>query len=372
LVLVVDRDDDFGEKGGVSTPVIGIEGAITAAIDLGIADPEDSDVNGLLAGINLYKEMKEEGRDVEIALICGDKKVGHRSDEALQKELQIVIDEVHPDGAALVSDGAEDEYVYPIITTYVKITSVRKVYVKQTPGIEGFFYIVSKALSDPAKKKRFLAPIGIILTVISLMYLVVDISAFSVTESSSYLFSMTAPLVMLFIGLLILNYAYDSVDSLMNYFDQWRQQVRDNSMSAAFSLMSIVLFVVGFVFAIYSVKDYFGNSFLYLVLVFLGTLLWPIVFSVFFNQLGKIMNELVERKMFQYDLLTNVIMIFGIGFVLQAIIDFVREYMGYYSVSTTVTAIEMVSGLVLMTMASGVAILFKRLYAPAEGKPDEV
>ena len=49
LVLVVDRDDDFGVKGGVKTPVIGIDGAISAAIDLGVEDPEDSDVNGLLA-----------------------------------------------------------------------------------------------------------------------------------------------------------------------------------------------------------------------------------------------------------------------------------------------------------------------------------
>ena len=36
LVLAVDRDDDFGVKGKVSTPVIGIQDCITAANSLGI------------------------------------------------------------------------------------------------------------------------------------------------------------------------------------------------------------------------------------------------------------------------------------------------------------------------------------------------
>lgn len=363
LVLVVDRDDDFGNKGNVVTPVIGLDAAVAAAIDLGVADPEDSDVNGLLAGIHLYKEMKEEGRDVEIALICGDKKVGHRSDEALQKELQTVIETVHPDNAVLVSDGAEDEYVYPIITAYVKIMSVKKVYVKQTPGIEGFFYIVSKTLSDPAKKKRFLAPIGAILTVIALVYLIVDISAYSVTESTSYLFDMTAPLVLLFIGLLILNYAYDSIDAILDYFNQWAQQVKDNSISAAFTLLSIILFVVGFIIAIYSVKDYLGNSILYIALVFLSSLLWPIEFSVLFNRLGKIMNGLVESHAFEYNILTGIIMQFGIGFILQAIIDFMTGYLGYFSIDTTITLLELAAGIFMMIMSSGIAILFRRMYA---------
>lgn len=362
-MLVVDRDDDFGNKGNVVTPVIGLDAAVAAAIDLGVADPEDSDVNGLLAGIHLYKEMKEEGRDVEIALICGDKKVGHKSDEALQKELQTVIETVHPDNAVLVSDGAEDEYVYPIITAYVKIMSVKKVYVKQTPGIEGFFYIVSKTLSDPAKKKRFLAPIGAILTVIALVYLIVDISAYSVTESTSYLFDMTAPLVLLFIGLLILNYAYDSIDVILDYFNQWAQQVKDNSISAAFTLLSIILFVVGFIIAIYSVKDYLGNSILYIALVFLSSLLWPIEFSVLFNRLGKIMNGLVESHAFEYNILTGIIMQFGIGFILQAIIDFMTGYLGYFSIDTTITLLELAAGIFMMIMSSGIAILFRRMYA---------
>ena len=66
MILVVDRDDDFGEKGGVETPVIGIEAAKVAAMSLGVEDPEDSDVNALFAAMNIYNDLIKDNDDVEI------------------------------------------------------------------------------------------------------------------------------------------------------------------------------------------------------------------------------------------------------------------------------------------------------------------
>ena len=373
LVLVVDRDDDFGVKGSVHTPVIGLQDALVAAVDLGVNDPEDSDVNGLFAGIKIYNDMKAEGKDVEIALICGDKNVGHRSDEVLTKELDEVLEKVSPEYAVLVSDGAEDEYVYPIITTHLKISSVKKVYVKQAPGIEGFFYIVSKTLSDPAKKKRFLAPIGALITAIALIYIVADISAFSVTESSTYLFSMTAPLVVLIVGILILNYAYDGIDVILNYLDNWKDQVRENSVSAAFTLLAIATFILGFVLSFYSIKDYLGNGVLYLTLLFISNLIWPIAFSVLFSQSGKAVNQLVDSKAFDYSLLTGVIMAFGIAFIIQAIDDFLRSYMGFYMIDYATLSVEIIVGIGLMIVSSVIAIMFKRTFqSETEAVPNEL
>ena len=131
LVLAVDRDNDYGEKANVPTPVIGLDDCLNAAMMLGIADPEDSDVNGLLAAIQTYKEIMEDsrgvkGREAEIALICGDRKVGHRSDYAVIDQLDEVLEKVRPDRVILVGDGAEDEYIYPVITSRVQVDSVRK------------------------------------------------------------------------------------------------------------------------------------------------------------------------------------------------------------------------------------------------------
>ena len=119
LVLVVDRDDDFGVKGKVNTPVIGVQNCLDAATAFGIADPEDSDLNALYAAVSVCLEIQEDGHEADVALICGDEKVGHRSDLALVSQLQEVLDELEPDSVVLVGDGAEDEYIYPIISSRV-------------------------------------------------------------------------------------------------------------------------------------------------------------------------------------------------------------------------------------------------------------
>ena len=70
LVLVVDRDDDFGVKGKVNTPVIGVQNCLDAATAFGIADPEDSDLNALYAAVSVCLEIQEDGHEADVALIC--------------------------------------------------------------------------------------------------------------------------------------------------------------------------------------------------------------------------------------------------------------------------------------------------------------
>src|SRR5438132_1362909 len=62
LVLCVDRDDDIGVKTGIKTPLIGREANLNAATKLGLADPEDSDVNALLSAISTYDGLVRDGR----------------------------------------------------------------------------------------------------------------------------------------------------------------------------------------------------------------------------------------------------------------------------------------------------------------------
>ena len=182
LVLAVDRDNDFGGKGKVQTPVVGINRCKEAAAALGIADPEDSDTNALYAAIKVCLEIRDDGGDAEVALICGDETVGHRSDERLVKEFESILERVNPDGIVLVGDGAEDEYVYPIISSRARVDSVRKVYIRQVPGIEGSFYIISRMLADPGKRKRFIAPIGMLVMLISLFFIMVALGELHVPK----------------------------------------------------------------------------------------------------------------------------------------------------------------------------------------------
>lgn len=359
LILVVDRDDDFGEKGGVETPVIGIEAAKVAAMSLGVEDPEDSDVNALFAAMNIYNDLIKDNDDVEIALICGDKKVGHRSDSMLISELETVIDIVKPEHAILVGDGAEDEYIYPVISSRVPIDSVRKVYVKQAPGVEGFIYIISKTLRDPQKKKRFLAPIGILFCFIALVYILADISAFVATNSVSYLFSMTAPMVVFLIGGLTLIYAYDAVDITYGYIDLIRGELKSPSITLTFKILSAVLFLTAVVIALFSIKDVLNNGILFVTMEFLSSFLWPFAFSMFLNYMGQTINDYVETKELPYGLITTIVTIMGFSFIVQGVVDFLKNYMGYGTVDVFVVLVEFLIGVVSIIASSVFTVIRK-------------
>lgn len=346
LVLVVDRDDDFGIKGGVESPVIGVEACSVAATALGIADPEDSDVNALYAAINIYKDLyNDRNQTVEVALICGDQKVGYRSDSAIVEELELVIERVGPDRIILVGDGAEDEYVYPIISSRVRIDSVRKVYVKQAPGIEGTLYIVSKILEDPGKRKRFLAPIGWILVIIALIYLIpaiiqIDTPAFNIA-------SVTTPGVVFVVGLFVVSYAYNIQDKLSAWKDRWLNRFKSGSITVTFTLLSIILAVSGIVYGFFSFDHiYIFNSF-QAVVWYCYNILWFMIFSVMVYYLGEIFDAYINSKMFVVTRMTFCNSLLAMGLIIMGSLDMILSYLGMLPVSSYMPMIEIGAGILL-------------------------
>jgi len=169
LILAIDRDDDFGVKAGVKGPVIGRDACVDAALKLSLADPEDSDANVVYAAVKLYGELKESGEfdDVEVAIITGHRDVGVKSDLELTRQLDMILEKFPADGVIPVTDGAEDEQIFPIITSRLPIISSRRVVVKQSEGIETTYYIIyryiKEILSDPEAAKVFLGIPGLIL-----------------------------------------------------------------------------------------------------------------------------------------------------------------------------------------------------------------
>jgi putative membrane protein len=175
LILCVDRDDDLGRKAGVESPIIGRRRNLDAAIALGIADPEDSDTNALLAAIHLHdKELKRlEGTSdqVEVATVVGHSSLGLKADRKLAEELDEVLALVRPDEAILITDGAEDEQILPLLQSRIRVAHVHRSVVKQAPRLEGFYYVLTRMLDDEKQAKRFVLPFGIILLIWGLAYL---------------------------------------------------------------------------------------------------------------------------------------------------------------------------------------------------------
>ena len=171
LVLTVDRDNDLGVKTGIRGPVVGRRQVMAAALKLGIADPEESDTNAILGALSQHDNLAEnntEDEEVEIAILTGDEKVGIRSDRSVAAQLEEVVAAFQPDKAILVTDGAEDESVLPIIQSQVRIDHVEKIIVKQSKGIEGTYYYIVKALDDPKWRSKIMIPVGLVLALFGL------------------------------------------------------------------------------------------------------------------------------------------------------------------------------------------------------------
>jgi len=165
IVLCVDRDNDIGRKTGVTSPVVGRKANIEAATSLALADPEDSDVNSIFYAIKRYDELLIKGWDVEIVTICGDKDVGVVSDRIISSQFEFVAHSFEATEVVLVTDGAEDEYVLPIIESRAKVTSIDKVLVRQSKNIEGLYYYVVKIMEDKNLKRKILVPVSLIMMI---------------------------------------------------------------------------------------------------------------------------------------------------------------------------------------------------------------
>src|SRR5207249_5764109 len=171
LVLCIDRDNDIGAKTGIRSPVLGREANLAAATKLGLADPEDSDVNALLSAVSIYDGLVKESQEAEVATICGDVRVGSISDLALTKQLDEVLGQLRPDRVFLVSDGAEDEAFAPVIGSRIQVDHVRRVYVRQTPTAESLYYTIGRQLKNPRVRRKIIAPLGYVFVLFGAIYL---------------------------------------------------------------------------------------------------------------------------------------------------------------------------------------------------------
>ncbi|MFB6118838.1 DUF373 family protein [Halosegnis sp.] len=167
LVLCVDLDDDLGRKTGFDTPVVGREAVEDAAVALATADPEDSDVNVAFQGIHLYDEFAPE-ESVEVAVVTGEAAGDVAANRAVGEEVDRVLASLQTGEdvrAVVVTDGAQDESVVPVVRSRVPVDSVRRVVVRQAQDLESMYYTIKQVLDDPETRGTLLVPLGILLLI---------------------------------------------------------------------------------------------------------------------------------------------------------------------------------------------------------------
>ena len=155
LILVVDRDNDIGEKANVITPLLGKKNCLEGANQLILADPEEADANTIFAAVSEYDKLIKEGHNCEISVISGDKEEGFKADKKLAKEFDNIQKSYSPKEVFFISDGVNEREIKPIIESRVPIVSIKRVVVKHSKSLEVSYAIFGRYLKSVIFEKKY-------------------------------------------------------------------------------------------------------------------------------------------------------------------------------------------------------------------------
>ena len=347
LILSVDRDDDFGAKAGLNSPFIGRQENLDAAVGLGLKDPEDSDINTILAAISIYEEMVKKGMDAEVATICGDIKVGYESDVALATQLENVLEMVKPDRVVLVSDGAEDEYIFPMVASRVKVDSVKRVFVKQAPTVEGTYYIFVKMMKDDKVRKRVLFPIGLVFAILGAFALLPKIFEYMETPSFDIIASMGFGFLGVALGLYLIFYAYHVGERTLSALSKTAKAIKSGSQMILFAVLAAIFLIAGVAAGLNAAQLANTDDLTYQVLLFMGGALWLWMFAAFCYASGKFVSLFLDDGKVHWTYIVTILSVFAIGFITQGAIDVTIFILGYQEYDQVFIGLEILAGFLL-------------------------
>ncbi|MEM0106662.1 MAG: DUF373 family protein [Candidatus Micrarchaeaceae archaeon] len=170
LVLAVDIDNDLYTKTKVSGPVIGRNANVKAATQLAIADPEDTDSNTIFEAVRKYDELRKQGYKVIIATLTGAEKEGYVADAELSRQIDMLLERFKIDACVLVTDGASDMRVVPLMKSRIKINSVDIVRMKQAEQFENAYFTLLEKLKEPHYARIVFGIPAVLLLLFSISY----------------------------------------------------------------------------------------------------------------------------------------------------------------------------------------------------------
>ncbi|MBU0527047.1 MAG: DUF373 family protein [Candidatus Micrarchaeota archaeon] len=283
LVLCIDRDNDLYEKGKVSGPLIGREKNLEGAVALSLADPEDPDSNAIYYSIKIFDQMRADGHNVEVVTLTGDKRLGYTADKEISSQLDKICAEINPVSCVLVSDGAADEEIIPIIKSRIKIDSTKIVFIKQAKELEKTYFVLLEKLRDPYFSKTLLGIPAILIILLSL---------------SSY-FGYGLEPVGIIIGMYLLTRILGIDNIVFDIFNDFRFSFERTSWISyigAFAIFSIGIFVAYQTFQ-GGVGMNLGNE--KLVAHVIGNSIWIIFVGLLLIMVGKSIDAIMEKKKFR-------------------------------------------------------------------------
>ncbi|PYB67610.1 hypothetical protein DMB44_08365 [Thermoplasma sp. Kam2015] len=353
LIINVDRDNDFGDKAGVKGPVVGYTECYNAAVRLISVDPEDSDSNALFGALKVYEDLRKKGEDVEIALLTGDNDVGEKSDEILSRQIADVVGSGQYTDAILVSDGAEDDYIVPVILSYIKIRYVKHIIVRHNENIESLYYYIVRALKDKKILSKILIPLGLVFLtygLVSLIFILYSAYVTGVRVIDPTVGAIT--FVTLVLGAYLLERGFDLFNLMARVIREVHEYAQDTRILFFTYVIAALLVMVG-IASSYTIAVRTSRNGLDAFLIFLSLFTWWVYGSIFTTEVGRVAELAVGRKAGILKIWYGLIFSLSIAFVVYGMFNYIRYILGFISLKSGLISIFfLILGLIIAIVSS--------------------
>ena len=182
----------------------------------------------MFAAIHLLDQIREAGEEADVVVLTGSPKVGVLSDRRVADQFDRVLREQPATSAHLVSDGAEDEFLFPILASRVRIDGVRRVYIRQAASLESTYYTVVRALKDPKLRAKTVLPFAIVLLILG------------IAAASGVIWWGVIGLSIL-LGVYLIFWTFDIDEAIIDSLRSASTDVRQGSVAFGFGLFAIAL-----------------------------------------------------------------------------------------------------------------------------------
>lgn len=353
LILNVDRDNDYGSKAGLPGPLVGYAECYNAAVKLITIDPEESDANALFGAIHHYEELKEKGEDVEVAMITGSEEVGEESDEMIATQLDEVLGLTRYENVILVTDGAEDDYIIPLITSRIKIRYVKHVIVRHNQNIESVYYYIVRALQDKKVLNKFIIPFGLVFLTYGIVSLSLLVYSVLITKANYIAPNLGAvTFVTIVLGAYFVERGFGLGRKLLKLMIRVREYAEETRVSFISYVIAASLIFAGVASSyVITVKTY--DNPVDAILSFLSFFTWWVFGAVLAREGGVAIELLLNGKKGVSKIIYGLLFSLSIAFIVFGMINYIRYELGFALFRYAVLNIAlMILGIVIAILSS--------------------
>ncbi len=354
LVLCVDRTNEVGRLADTESPVIGVADIKSLVLDLGVADPEVSAVNALLATLRVTSDLEDDGVEAMPIVVSGSHESMVSADRSIADQLDMLADEFDPESAVLVLDSAQDERVIPIVESRFRVDSVDRVVVRQARDLESTYYLMKQFLADEELRQTVLVPIGITLLVFP---------ALSLLAGTAVAFATITAVIGLF-----LIYMGVGVEDYVAVISNWvRRSLYSGQVSIVTYAVAIGLLIVGIVAGILgasSIQGQEGPLMVSMQFVY-DSVLWGVAAGIVAST-GRLLDLVIQEDRIRLTYLNLPFVVLSVGLVLRGFSGYLLAGAGHLSTFRTpvidygvvsIDSFELGAGEVLVAYVVGAIII---------------